>query len=49
MKSKTIFTLIAGSFFLLGCAETGQYPITGQQVTSDDQVRFMTAPEITRY
>lgn len=44
MKHKTLAALIAGSFLLLGCAETGQYPITGADVGANDQVRYMTAP-----
>ena len=49
MKSKTIITLIAGSFLLLGCANSGHYPITGQSVGINDQVQFMTVPEMVRY
>ena len=44
MKMKTLATLIAGSFILLGCAETGEYPITGYDVGVNDQVKFMSAP-----
>ena len=49
MTPKTLLTLIAGSFLLLGCAETGHYPITGQVVGADDHVKFMSAPDIVRY
>ncbi|MEM1075170.1 MAG: hypothetical protein AAF665_16815 [Pseudomonadota bacterium] len=49
MTSKTLFTLIAGSFLLLGCAHSNHYPITGQEVGINDQVRYMSAPEVTRY
>jgi hypothetical protein len=33
----------------MGCAGSGHYPLTGQPVGIDDQVRFMSAPEIARY
>ena len=46
MTRKTFYALIAGSVFLMGCAETGRYPLTGQAVGIDDQVRFMSVPEI---
>ena len=49
MKTKVVVTLIAGSFLLLGCANTGHYPISGQSVGIDDQVRYMTAPDVARY
>jgi hypothetical protein len=44
MKTKAIVTLIAGSFLLLGCATSDHYPISGQSIGIDDQVRYMTAP-----
>ncbi len=47
MKSKTIAALIAGSFLLLGCANSSQYPITGEAVGPNDQVRYMIAPVVT--
>ncbi len=46
MRTKAIFTLIAGSFLLLGCATSDHYPISGQNIGIDDQVRFMTAPNV---
>ena len=49
MKVKTLITLMAGSLFLLGCAETGSYPITGQEVGINDQVQYMNAPNVARY
>ncbi|QJF50165.1 hypothetical protein [Roseobacter ponti] len=49
MKKKTLLALIAGSVLLMGCADTGQYPVTRNTVGVDDQVRFMTAPNLTRY
>lgn len=49
MKTKTLLTLIAGSFILLGCANSGHYPITGQQVGINDQVQFMSTPDIPQY
>ena len=49
MKTKTIMTVIAGSFLLLGCANTGHYPITGQEVGINDQVQFMSAPQVAQY
>jgi hypothetical protein len=47
MKTKTIAALIAGSFLLLGCANSSQYPITGEAVGPNDQVRYMIAPVVT--
>ena len=49
MKTKAIATLIVSSFLLLGCAEKDRYPITGNSVGINDQVQFMSAPEIPRY
>jgi hypothetical protein len=47
MKTKEIATLIAGSFLLLGCANSGHYPITGDAIGPNDQVRYMVAPAVT--
>ena len=47
MKTKAIATLIAGSFLLLGCQKTGQYPITGDANGPNEQVRYMVAPAET--
>ena len=44
MSKKSLSLLIVGSFLLLGCAQSGHYPITGNKVGADDQVKFMTAP-----
>ena len=50
MTKRTLAALIAGSFLLLGCEETGQYPITGSAVGADDQVKYMSAPtSVARY
>jgi hypothetical protein len=49
MKLKAIAAIIAGSAFLAGCADTSHYPITGNAVGIQDQVKFMSAPEIARY
>lgn len=46
MQTKTILSLMTGSFLLLGCAGTNQYPISGQTVGADDQVRNMIAPNV---
>jgi hypothetical protein len=47
MKTKAIATLVAGSFLLLGCANSGHYPITGDAIGPNDQVRYMVAPAVT--
>ncbi len=49
MNTKSIAILLIGSFLLLGCAGADHYPITGNAVGINDQVQFMSAPEITRY
>lgn len=46
MNAKSLLSLLAGSFLLLGCAGTDHYPITGQTVGAQDQVRFMEAPNV---
>ncbi len=49
MKTRSFLSLLAGSFLLLGCANSGHYPITGNTVGADDQVKFMVAPEVMPY
>jgi hypothetical protein len=46
MTPRSLLSLIAGAFLLLGCAQGGQYPLTGQAVGIDDQVRFMSVPSV---
>ncbi|GAB5504792.1 hypothetical protein [Pyruvatibacter sp.] len=49
MKTTSLLSLVVGSFVLLGCANSGHYPITGNSVGINDQVKFMSAPEFVRY
>ncbi|MEE4189421.1 MAG: hypothetical protein V2I76_13355 [Roseobacter sp.] len=49
MTKKSLLSLIAGSFLLLGCANSGHYPITGQSIGADDRVKYMVAPEVMPY
>ncbi|MGA9251652.1 MAG: hypothetical protein WBV71_04310 [Roseobacter sp.] len=49
MTPKTFSALFIATFLLLGCANSGHYPITGQSVGINDQVKYMTAPVVANY
>ncbi|MBW4707319.1 hypothetical protein KX928_05915 [Roseobacter sp. YSTF-M11] len=49
MKTKTILSIFAASVILMGCAETGHYPLTGKSVGASDHVKFMSNTTIARY
>ncbi len=46
MNAKSLLSLLAGSFLLLGCAGASNYPITGETIGAEDQVKFMEAPNV---
>ena len=46
MNAKSLLSFLAGSFLLLGCAGASNYPITGQTIGAEDQVKFMEAPNV---
>ncbi|WP_298845302.1 hypothetical protein [uncultured Roseobacter sp.] len=49
MKIRTITIIAALSTTLMGCAGSGYYPLSGQEIGATDQVQFMSSPNVTRY
>jgi hypothetical protein len=48
MKTKPILCLIFGSIILMGCADTGHYPISGTAIGENDPVKSMMVPNFDR-
>ena len=49
MTFRTTAIITALSTLLMGCADTGYYPLSGQEIGATDQVQFMSPPNVTRY
>ncbi|MGC3938377.1 hypothetical protein ACOTTU_11300 [Roseobacter sp. EG26] len=49
MNTKTILSIFAASVILMGCAETGHYPVTGHAVGETDQVKFMSVTHVPAF